>query len=86
MAKIWQILLIISIIATAVFLWIKHERTGAKNEVEIEHLEEENKGQNEIIKTNNIQKKLVSNTLVNNDVVARSEWLRAIIEERQAVN
>jgi Na+/H+ antiporter NhaC len=84
MAKIWQVFAIVAAIAAAVFFYIRHERNSAKNEVKIENLEQENKGQNEIIKTNNIQKKLVSNTLVNNDVVARSEWLQLYFEEQAA--
>jgi len=84
MAKVWQVLGIVGVIALLLFFWLKHERTGAKNEVKIEVLEQENKGQNEIIKINTVQKKLVSNSIINNDVFARTEWLRLYFEEQAA--
>lgn len=80
--KILEIALPILIIIALLFFWINHERKSAKNEVKIEKLEQENKGQNEIIKISQTQQKLVSKTSVNNDSNARREWLRLIFEER----
>lgn len=78
MAKIYQILGIVAIIAGAIFFWILHERKSAKNEVIIETQQEKIEVQNEVIKqqTQVFQRKVVNKTFTSD---ANFEWLRANI-------
>jgi hypothetical protein len=46
MSKLWQIIVVLGIVTTSLFLWVNHERQSAKNEIIVEK-------QNEIIEIKN---------------------------------
>jgi len=81
-----------ALIAVAAIIFLSGMDYGMKKkqakcqEKEIKSLEQETGLQNEIIKINSYQKKMVNETAVNNDTVARSEWLRLYFEELEATN
>lgn len=89
MTRIWQILLVISIIGGGLF-WLlnKFEKAGkdsVKVEVKatiIEEQKQEIKKVYEVIETKKNQQKIINKTSDNVDIAPRREWMRLIFEER----
>ena len=81
-----KIFFVVFLAILALFLFVKHERKSAKNEVIIEQNEEIIQQQNESIQTKNFQQKIIEKTFNNVDLVARNEWLLLVFEERKTEN
>jgi len=69
---------IVGMIALALFSWIRHERQSAKNEVIITQQQEIIEEKSNVIETKNFQQKLISKPALSVDVVARDEWLQLL--------
>lgn len=86
MAKIWQILAVISVVILAIFLFYKFaEKNGQTKEI-IKQQEQQIEIKNEVIETKKFQQKIISKTAVNVDANSRRQFLQFVFKERANPN
>jgi hypothetical protein len=86
MAKIYQILLALSVVVLAVILFYKFAGQNAVNKEVIKQQEKQIEIQHETIEVKKFQQRIISKTAVNVDAAARRKFLLFVFKERANPN